>query len=160
MHMHKYEKIWLIFGMSCLVLFLAIVGIQAFKMGTQPPSGHVHIDPEKVKETKPFDKPGLKKIGKNEYELIIVASAFNYDLGTAEKKVSIPKGSRVTYKVATTDVVHGFSVAGTNVNMMIEPGYVSELTVTHDRVGTFTIVCNEYCGAGHHMMFASIEVTK
>lgn len=158
--MHRYEKIWLVFGISSLILFLAIVGVNAFRMGNHPPSGHTHIDPEKVKETEPFNKPGLKKIGENEYELIIVASAFNYDMGEDDKVVSIPQGSKVTYKVATTDVVHGFSVAGTNVNMMVEPGFVSELTVTHKTPGKFTIVCNEYCGLGHHMMYGMIEVTE
>lgn len=160
MHMHKYEKIWLIFGTGSLVLFLLIVGINAFQMGNHPPSGHHHIDPEKVIETTPFTKPGLRQIAENEYEMVIVASAFNYDLGETDRKVSIPKGAKVTYKVATTDVIHGFSVSGTNVNMMVEPGFISELTVTHDNVGEFTIVCNEYCGVGHHMMFGTIEVIE
>ena len=160
MHMHKYEKIWLTIGIGCLVLFLTIVGFQAFQMGTHPPGGHHTIDPEKVRETEPFTKPGLKKVGDNEYELVIVASAFDYDVGNADKKITIPKGAKVTYKIATTDVVHGFSLMGTNVNMMVEPGYVSELTVTHDKTGEFTVVCNEYCGAGHHMMFSTIEVTE
>lgn len=159
MHIHKFEKIWLTFGIGTLILFLTIVGINAFHMGMQPPSGHTHIDPEKVNQTAPFDKPGLHKTGKNEYELIIVASAFNYNMGK-EKVINIPKGAKVTYKVATTDVVHGFAIAGTNVNMMVEPGFVSELTVTHNDVGTFTVLCNEYCGAGHHLMSATIEVTE
>lgn len=158
MHIHKYEKIWLTFGISSLIIFLSVVGINAFSMGHHPPSGHNHIDPEKVKETAPFTKPGLKKISENEYEMVIVASAFNYDVGEADKTFTVPLGAKVTYKVATTDVIHGFSIAGTNVNMMVEPGYVSELTVTHKDSGKFTIVCNEYCGSAHHMMFATLEV--
>ena len=159
MHIHKFEKIWLTFGIGTLIIFLTIVGINAFHMGMQPPSGHHHIDPEKVKETAPFNKTGLHKTGENEYELIIVASAFHYDIGK-DKVIKIPKGAKVTYKIATTDVVHGFSVAGTNVNMMVEPGYVSELTVKHDNIGVFTVLCNEYCGTGHHLMSATIEVIE
>ncbi|CAH0345638.1 cytochrome c oxidase subunit II [Bacillus sp. CECT 9360] len=159
MKIHKFEKIWLLFGTGSLILFLTIVGVQAFSMGNHPPSGHHMIDPEKVKETAPFTKPGLHQTGENEYELVIVASAFNYDLGEDDKTITIPKGAKLTYKVATTDVVHGFSVAGTNVNMIVEPGYVSELAVTHEKTGKFTVVCNEYCGTGHHMMYGTIEVT-
>lgn len=158
MHMHKYEKWWLILGGAALVLFLSIVGINAFKMGNQPPGGHHGIDPAKVTETAPFNQTGLKKIGENKYEMIIVASAFYYDLGNKETKITVPKGATVTYKVATTDVVHGFSIAGTNANMIVEPGYVSEVTVTHNKKGVFTIVCNEYCGVGHHAMFGTLEV--
>jgi cytochrome c oxidase subunit 2 len=63
--------------------------------------------------------------------------------------------------IATTkDVIHGFEMAGTNINMMLEPGYVSEYTTTFDKAGEYLVVCNEYCGAGHHLMSAKIEVVK
>ncbi|MDV2887801.1 cytochrome B5, partial [Alkalihalophilus pseudofirmus] len=54
----------------------------------------------------------------------------------------------------------GFEVAGTNINMMLEPGYISEYTTTFDKAGEYLIVCNEYCGSGHHLMFSKIEVVK
>lgn len=160
MHFHKYEKIWLFFGVGSLLVFLTVVGISAFYMGSQPPSCAVTLDPEKVHEWPPFDEPGLKEIGDNEYELTVVASAFNYDVGTDDKVVQIPKGATVHFVVTTTDVIHGFELAGTNVNMMIEPGYVSTLSNTFNKEGTFTLLCNEYCGTGHHLMYATIEVTE
>ncbi|WP_368651926.1 cytochrome c oxidase subunit II [Ornithinibacillus sp. 4-3] len=160
MHFHKYEKIWLFFGVGSLLVFLTVVGISAFYMGSQPPSCAVTLDPEKVDEWEPFNEPGLKQIGDNEYELAIVASAFNYDVGTDDKVVQIPKGATVHFVVTTKDVIHGFELAGTNVNMMLEPGYVSTLTNTFKKEGTFTMVCNEYCGTGHHLMYATIEVTE
>lgn len=36
MHIHKYEKWWLTFGISSLVLFLVIVGFSAFHYGSHP----------------------------------------------------------------------------------------------------------------------------
>lgn len=63
--------------------------------------------------------------------------------------------------IATTkDVVHGFEIAGTNVNMMLEPGYISEYVTTFNKPGEYTLLCNEYCGAGHHMMTSKIEVVE
>jgi cytochrome c oxidase subunit 2 len=100
----------------------------------------------------------LHKIGDNRYELDIVSSAFSYDVGTSDKVIKIPKGATVTFRAATTDVIHGLSLADTNVNMMVEPGYISDLTVKLKNAGTFTMVCNEYCGTGHQMMFATVEV--
>lgn len=158
MHIHKYEKIWLIFGVGMLIVFLTTVGVSAFQMGNHPPSGLNTLDPEKVDETAPFNEPGLKKVeGKDwDYELVVVASAFSYN----PNEVQIPLGSKVKIIATTKDVVHGFAVAGTNINMMLEPGYVSEYVTTVDKPGEFLVLCNEYCGAGHHLMTSKIEVVE
>ena len=34
------------------------------------------------------------------------------------------------------------------------------LTVTPDTSGDQTIICNEYCGVGHHLMTGKIYVTE
>jgi cytochrome c oxidase subunit 2 len=34
------------------------------------------------------------------------------------------------------------------------------ITFTPDSSGEFTIVCNEYCGIGHHTMLGKIFVVK
>jgi len=160
MNMHKYERIWIYFGSATLLFFLIVVGVSAFYMGSKPPSCAVTLDPEKVTEHALFEEPGLKQIGDNEYQLSIVASAFDYDVGNDEKVIQIPKGATVHISSTTTDVIHGFEIAGTNVNMMLEPGYISTYTNTFKNAGTFTLVCNEYCGVGHHLMAATIEVIE
>ncbi|MCA1030449.1 cytochrome c oxidase subunit II [Bacillus timonensis] len=156
MHIHKFEKIWLIFGVGTLLVFLTTVGVGAFYMGNQPASCLVTIDPEKVDETAPFDNPGLKHLGGNKYELNIITSAFAF----TPNEIIIPKGAEVVINVTTKDVVHGFEVAGTNINMMVEPGYINSYTQIFDTTGEFLILCNEYCGAGHHMMSARIKVVE
>ncbi|PLR82706.1 cytochrome c oxidase subunit II [Bacillus sp. V33-4] len=158
MHMHKFEKAWLIFGVGSLLVFLTIIGVSAFYLGNQPPSCLATVDPEKVDTTEPFDKPGLNKVeGKEwDYELVYVAAAFAYN----PVQVEVPLGAKVKVIATTKDVVHGFEVAGTNINMMLEPGYVSEYVTTFDKPGEFLVVCNEYCGVGHHMMNSKIEVVK
>lgn len=158
MHIHKFEKIWLVFGITALIVFLTTVGVSAFYLGNQPPSCLTIIDQEKVDTTKPFDKPGLNKVeGKEwDYELVYVAQAFSYN----PMEVKVPLGAKVKVIATTKDVVHGFEVAGTNINMMLEPGYVSEYVTTFDKVGSYLIVCNEYCGTGHHMMYSKIEVVE
>lgn len=154
MHLYKYEKIWLLLGGGTLVIFLIVVGINAFAMGMAPPSHHETIDPNKVGQTTPFSEPGLKQIGENEYELVIVAQAFAFSPGNIE----IPKGATVHFIVTSKDVVHGFQIAGTNVNMMITPGHISRITHTFNETGSFLVLCNEYCGVGHQAMGTTIEV--
>ncbi|KGR74181.1 cytochrome c oxidase subunit II [Ureibacillus sinduriensis] len=158
MHIHKYEKWWLIFGTTTLISFLIIIGVSAFHAGAHPNNSKWTIDYEKVDEISPFDNPGVHKVeGKDwEYEVVLVASAFSYN----PPEIKIPVGSKVRFIATTKDVIHGFEVAGTNINMMLEPGYVSELVTTVDKVGEFTIVCNEYCGVGHAMMYSTLKVVE
>lgn len=165
MHLHKYEKVWLAFGLGSLVLFLLIIGFAAFWKGTHPQSHIETIDPQNVEAHEAFqqDNLGLTEVADGKYVVNMVASAFNYDFGkeddgTATKTIRIPKGSTVLFQITTKDVVHGFQVAGTNVNMMVEPGHISRYESVMKNTGQFTVVCNEYCGIGHHLMFGTVEV--
>lgn len=160
MNMHRYEKIWLFFGSLTLLIFLVVVGWSAFYMGNQPPSCAVTLDPQAVREHPTFSEPGLKQVGDNEYQLTVVTSAFHFDLGTEDNVIEIPKDAKVHVVSTTTDVIHGFQIVGTNVNMMLEPGYISTYTNTFKNAGTFTLLCNEYCGVGHQQMVATIEVVE
>ncbi len=154
MHIHRLEKAWLGIGIGMLVLFLAITGVNAFTMGGHPPTGHHKIDPAKVNETAPFDKPGLKKIGDNEYELVMVGFVFSY----SPVEVEIPKGAKVHFIATSSDVVHGLQIPNTPVNLMLVPGEVNHLTYTFKEAGDYLVLCNEYCGASHEVMKMNIKV--
>ncbi|MCD1261018.1 cytochrome c oxidase subunit II [Paenibacillus athensensis] len=155
MHIHRLEKIWLTVGITMLFVFLAVLGVSAFAMGTKPPSEHHHrIDPTQVDTTAPFDKPGLTKIGDNEYEAVMTAFTFGY----APDNMEIPAGATVHFTVTSKDVVHGFAIPGTNVNMMIVPGEISQITHTFTEPGEFLVLCNEYCGGAHEWMKTKIIV--
>lgn len=65
-----------------------------------------------------------------------------------------------TYRLhlSALDLQHGFSLQPININVQVHPGYEHVLTVTPDQAGEFSIVCNEYCGLGHHTMLGKIFV--
>ena len=154
MHIHRQERIWLAFGLAILVLFAAVITTSAVVDGFVPPSRVQSIDPTKVGQTPPFDHPGLRKIADGAYEAYYVARVFSF----SPAEIRVPVGSRVTFYVTSTDVEHGFSVPETGVNTMVTPGRVSSVSHTFKQRGTFMLVCNEYCGAGHHMMAAKVTV--
>jgi cytochrome c oxidase subunit 2 len=112
------------------------------------------IDPTKVSQTPPFDRPGLRKIADGVYEAYYVAHVFAFDPAT----ITVPAGSRVTFYVTSSDVVHGFSIPETGVNATVEPGWVSSVAHTFTTAGTFLLICNEYCGSGHQLMAAKVIV--
>ncbi len=155
MHMHRLERIWLIFGFGMLVVFLGVLGVGAFVFSMEPPTSHHHaIDPQKVRETPPFDEPGLKQIGDNVYEANMVAYAFGYD----PLDMKVPAGATIHFNVTSSDVVHGFQINGTTVNFMVVPGEINQIKYTFDEPGEYLVLCNEYCGIGHEYMFTKIIV--
>lgn len=155
MHLHKYEKIWLVFGIISLILFLSIVGVSAFSQDHTPSGGMETIDPKKVNETAPFDKPGVTQLDEDTYQVAVVAMAFGY---TGAPEIKVPVGKEIIFKLTSTDVVHSFTIDNTKVNMMVVPGQITTKSYTFNKPGKYLILCNEYCGAGHHFMFTEIEV--
>jgi cytochrome c oxidase subunit 2 len=153
-HVHRQERLWLTAGLAMLVLFAAVITTAAVVDGFVPPSRVQSIDPTKVAQTPPFDHPGLRKIADGAYEAYYVARIFSF----SPAEIRVPAGSRVTFYVTSTDVEHGFSIPETGVNTMVTPGWVSSVSHTFRERGTFLLICNEYCGAGHHLMAAKVTV--
>ncbi len=67
-----------------------------------------------------------------------------------------------TYKIhlSSMDVSHGFSLQPVNLNFMVIPDYDYVVTLTPTSAGEFSIVCNEYCLVGHHIMTGKIIVEE
>jgi cytochrome c oxidase subunit 2 len=75
----------------------------------------------------------------------------------------IPKlkvGKTYSFHLNSADVNHGFSIQPINVNLQLVPGYDYILKLTPNSAGDFHIVCNEFCGIGHHEMLGKIIVTN
>jgi cytochrome c oxidase subunit 2 len=154
MNMHLDEKIWLTISFGIIMIFMIITGYQAFALEMGPPSHQETIDPQKVDQIAPFDKPGMKKIGENEYEVVMTLQIFSF----TPVNIEVPAGSTVHFTMTSKDVVHGFEVAGTNLNTMVVPGQITKTKQKFDKPGSYLVICNEYCGAGHQAMSTTITV--
>jgi cytochrome c oxidase subunit 2 len=62
--------------------------------------------------------------------------------------------------VMSMDWQHGLSIQPVNLNLQIHPNYEMVITVTPDVAGDYGIVCNEFCGIGHHTMVGKIYVRE
>lgn len=74
--------------------------------------------------------------------------------------LELERGQTYRLHISSMDWQHGFSVQPVNINTQIVPGYEMVLTMTPDTAGDQSIICNEYCGIGHHMMTGKIYVTE
>jgi cytochrome c oxidase subunit 2 len=74
--------------------------------------------------------------------------------------IEFEKDQSYRLHISSMDWLHGFSLQPVNINLQIHPGYEMVLTVTPNQSGEFGIVCNEFCGIGHHTMIGKIYVTE
>jgi cytochrome c oxidase subunit 2 len=72
--------------------------------------------------------------------------------------LELEKGRTYRLHLTAMDYQHGFSLQPENINIQVLPGYEHVVTVTPNRSGTYAIVCNEYCGIGHHKMVSRLYV--
>jgi cytochrome c oxidase subunit 2 len=74
-------------------------------------------------------------------------------------EIALKKGEPVVFELSTLDVFMGFNVPEFKVRSDIVPGKVMRLALTPDRAGTFTFLCDVFCGDGHESMSGTIVVT-
>jgi cytochrome c oxidase subunit 2 len=157
MEVHRFEKVWVVLSVVLIVGFIGTITYGTLGAGVEmvDDSGGT-VDASNLADTE-FADPGVQQVGEDEYEVHVVAQQFLFRPGTSDP-IRVPAGSTVTFYVTSADVVHGFQVVGTNVNTMVIPGQVAEITVEFDEPQTYGLVCHEYCGAAHHDMAGQIVV--
>lgn len=154
MHIDKYESAFMWLSAIMLLVFggailISVTGLQV----TLP--GHVeHLPPGDVLAAPGFSEPGLREVYEGRYEVYMVLGNWTF----TPNEIEVPVGSEVTFFLASADVTHGFKVFDTNVNIMVIPGQVSEVTHTFKEAGDYQFYCHEYCGAPHHTMTGVVHV--
>jgi len=156
LHVDRFEAAFMRLAVLMLLAFAGALLIAVFGMGVHLPHIVEPIAPAEVDTTAGFDNPGLRMIYPGRYEAYIVVQAWQF----TPSEITVPVGSQVTFFLASKDIIHGFKIEDTNVNIMVIPGQISEVTATFDKPGTYLFVCHEYCGALHHIMSGQITVTE
>lgn len=84
----------------------------------------------------------------------VVARRFEF----TPARVSIARGETVTLRVTSEDVTHGFFQRDLGIDADLAPGQPTDVTVTPRTAGTFTLICDHFCGAQHGGMKMTIVV--
>jgi len=74
--------------------------------------------------------------------------------------LELEEGQTYRLHLSPTDWQHGFSLQPININIQVHPGFDFVVTLTPDEAGEYGIVCNEFCGIGHHTMVGKIYVVE
>ena len=86
----------------------------------------------------------------------ITASKFHF----TPDHINLVKGQPVTLELTSSDRVHGFMIRTLKIDTDVKPGKVTAITVTPQTAGTFTVICDHYCGLGHGNMKMKVVVEE
>ena len=69
-----------------------------------------------------------------------------------------PIGGRLDYLDSSADRTHGFMVKPLGIDTDIDPGKTTAIAIRPEKAGTYTAICDHYCGLGHNSMKMTIVV--
>ncbi len=146
----------------CMVLF-AMMPLWHWKGGQNPSGIRARVEPDAYRaRTEEFI--ATYQVGEEENGIPIVEPPPGSDVYLLGQmwlwtpSLRLQKDAEYTLHLSSVDVNHGFSLYPFNINFQVVPGYDYGLRVTPTEAGDFRIVCNEFCGVGHHVMVGRVEV--
>ncbi|WP_242539994.1 cytochrome c oxidase subunit II [Trinickia mobilis] len=151
----QHERAWVFIVLAMLAVLL--VGTMFFVVldyGLVSRGTSFLRRPDAVMDDPAFREGKVVQTGSNSYAVYMVGHAWAWSPGV----VHVKEGAQVTFYVTSTDVLHGFELQGTTINVTAMPGAVGKVEYKFDRAGTYYIICNEYCGIEHHSMIGRIIV--
>ena len=159
---HQTEKIWVWIAFAwCMVLF-AMMPLWHLR-GGQNPSGIRHrVEPEAF-QARVAEFIQEYQVG-TDNGFPVVAPPPGSDVYLQGSMwawmpvLQLQAGAEYILHLSSIDVNHGFSLYPLNINFQVVPGYDYGLRVTPSEAGEFHVVCNEFCGVGHHLMVGKVIV--
>lgn len=145
--MEMVEKKVVLTALLFSAAMMVLLAFAAFRLGISVP--------DCLTDAKPFTQGSVTQTAPGRYEAHIVSKnwAFKPD------RIKVPRGAVVDFYVTSTDVVHGFYIERTNVNLMALPNAVTFAQARFAEPGKYQVLCHEFCGTGHQEMYGMIEVT-
>ncbi len=157
------EKVWLGIALVwCLILF-AMMPLWHLKGGQNPSFNTFRTTPSDfMKKVEAFVEAGPKVADDKGLPVIAPDPQKEvYMLGRLWQwypALKLKKGQTYRLHLSSVDWQHGFSLQPENINVQVIPGYEMVMKITPNKSGEFSVICNEYCGIGHHQMIGKIYV--
>jgi cytochrome c oxidase subunit 2 len=152
----RTEKRWIKLMAATLIVMMAVIVVTGIASALHPPSNVEVIDPTTLHLQGEFVESNLGTAVEPDGSVTVRLIAEQYDF--IPHCVQVPAGTPVKFRLTSADVVHGFLLPNTNVNTMVVPGFVAEVRTRFTTRGEYAMPCHEFCGLGHHAMWAHVRV--
>ena len=152
----RTEGRWAIIMGAMLTVMMAIIVITGVAGALHPSSNVEVVDPLTLHLGGEFAESNLGTAIEPDGSATVRLIGEQYDF--VPHCVRVPAETPVKFRLTSADVVHGFLLPDTNVNTMVVPGFVAEVRTRFDDIGEKAMPCHEFCGPGHHAMWAHVQV--
>lgn len=158
----KQERVWVAIAFVwCLVLF-AMMPFWHIKGGQNPSGIRSKVDPgafyartnAMIADYQIGEESGIPLVAPPPgAEVYLMGQMWRW-----YPALQLEAGKSYTLHLSALDVNHGFSLYPANINFQVVPGYDYGLRITPNKPGEYRILCNEFCGIGHHTMVGRVIV--
>ena len=159
----KQEGIWLWTSfVFVIVLFISMPLWHIFAEQNTPVVSY-RVDPDRFQEVvnefvslyQVGSENGVPIVRPPEGDVYLMARQFSW-----YPILELEVGKKYNLHTSSIDVGHGFSIQPINMNFQVVPGYDYVITLVPPEVGDYVIICNEFCGIGHHEMSGKFKVVE
>jgi cytochrome c oxidase subunit 2 len=154
----RVEHRWAAVSVVIVVLLVVIATFAGLHQGAMPQSRVETADPRTLHLGGEFIESNLGSALEAGGSVTVRGIGQQYSF--TPSCIVVPTDTPVTFRATSADVVHGFLITGTNVNLMLVPGYVSSLNARFETQGERLMPCHEFCGMGHEGMWGRIKVVE
>jgi len=153
---HKIEQRWAILMSAIMLILTLTVVFTGLHWAMMPPSRVETIRISSLATTSEFAESNLGSAASKDGAVIVRILAQQYSF--TPQCILLPANTPITFRATSADAIHGMLVTGTNINSMIEPGYISTFKTVFPRPAEHLMPCHEYCGTGHQAMWAHVKI--
>ena len=158
----REEKTWVTFAIIWCIVLTFMMPYWHYTGSQNPSNEYARIT------TANFDSATDKFIAKykvgDEKGFAVVAPPPGADIFLRGKQfawepiLKLQKGKQYKLHLSSIDMNHGLSLQPLQMNFQAVPGWDNVFNITPTTSGVVAIICNEYCGLGHHTMVGKIYV--
>jgi cytochrome c oxidase subunit 2 len=150
------ERNWAMLMSAIVFVLILMVIFTGLHWAMMPPSRVETIRISDLNKSSEFVESNLGSAAGPDGSVTVRILAQEYSF--TPQCILVPTDTEITFRATSADVIHGMLVTNTNINSMIEPGYISTFKTLFKEPVEHLMPCHEYCGTGHQAMWARLKV--
>jgi cytochrome c oxidase subunit II len=152
----RVERRWAAVAVAVIAVMVIMATFAAVHLGAMPQYRVETVDPRTLHLAGEFIDSNLGSAVEPDGSVTVRLIGQQYSF--TPSCMLVPTETPITFRATSADVVHGFLIAGTNINLMLVPGYVSSLEARFEEPGERLMPCHEFCSVGHEGMWGRVKI--